>query len=125
MKSINFPKMLNTTSTSLISDRDATASNLKLLLASERGEFTYDPDFGTKIKRYFFEQNNNVLKDIIIDEIYTKIAMFMPQLVVTRSDIKITQTRGKLSASIKALNRVDYKTNMYDLVLFINDVEES
>ena len=77
MKSIGFPKMLNATSTVLTTDREATVKNLMLLLASEQGEFLSDPDFGVRIRHYMFEQNNYVLKEIIIDSIYTAIAKFM------------------------------------------------
>ena len=124
MKSIGFPKMLNATSTVLTTDREATVKNLMLLLASEQGEFLSDSDFGVRIRHYMFEQNNYVLKEIIIDSIYTAIAKFMPQLFVNRDDIEITQERGRLKAVIKALNRIDYTTNMYELVLFDEDIAE-
>ena len=71
--SIAFPKMFKSVRTLTVKDHDATESNLKLLLASERETLFGDPDFGTKTRRYIFEQNNEILRDIIIDEIYTAI----------------------------------------------------
>ena len=29
-----------------------------------------DPDFGIRLKRYTFNQNNYILRDVLIDEIY-------------------------------------------------------
>ncbi len=120
MKSIGFPKIFkNKTSSNIITDKEATLSNLKILLGSEKGQFLGDPYFGIRLKRYIFEPNNNVLKDIIIDEIYSQIKTFMPQLIVNRKDIDVIQTtKGKLVANIKATYVVDYSQENYSLVIF-------
>lgn len=118
MRSISFPKMFNSNSTRIIEDKEATKRNLQSLLHSEKGEFLSDPFYGIRLKRYLFEQNTGVLKDIIIDEIYTQIALFMPQLKTQRKDITITQDRYKLYARIKCTNRVDFTTDMFNIVIF-------
>ena len=118
MKSLAFPKMFNTNSTNITKDFEATKQNTLLLLRSEKGELGGDPYFGIRLKRYLFNQNSYILKDIIIDEIYTQLALFMPQLYVKRTDIKITQDRGILYCSFKATNQANYKTDMYNLVLY-------
>lgn len=118
MKSIAFPKMFNSNSTRIIEDKDATERNLRSLLHSEKGEFLSDPFYGIRLKRYLFEQNTGILKDIIIDEIYTQIALFMPQIKVHRKDITIVQDRYKLYATIKCINRVDFTTDMFNIVIF-------
>jgi phage baseplate assembly protein W len=46
---------------------------LKLLLLSDRGSFFGDPYYGTVIKRLIFEPNNVILRDIVIDAVYTAI----------------------------------------------------
>lgn len=117
MKSISFPKMFNSTSTKILSDKDATTQNLKNLLLSESNELSGDPDFGVALRRYFFEQNNYVLRDILIDEIYTKVSTFMPQLTINRSDISITIERATMYVTIKAINNLDFENNMYNIVL--------
>lgn len=121
MKSIAFPKMFNTTSTNIVKDFDATKQNTLLLLRSEKGELFGDPYFGIRLKKYIYEQNNYVLKDIIIDEIYTQLALFMPQLIVKRSDIKIEQSRATLYCYFKATNQANFKTDTYSLVLYKED----
>lgn len=117
MKSISFPKMFNSTSTRILSDREATSQNLKNLLMSESSELSGDPDFGVALRKYLFEQNNYVLRDILIDEIYTKVSTFMPQLTINRKDISITIERATMYVTIKAINNLDFETNMYNIVL--------
>lgn len=124
MKSIAFPQMFNTNSTNIIKDFNATKQNTLLLLRSEKGELFGDPYFGIRLKRYLFDQNNYILKDIIIDEIYTQLALFMPQLIVERRDIKIQQDRAKLYCTFKATNQANFKTDMYSLVLYDEDDQE-
>lgn len=103
-----------------VSDYDATLQNMKLLLGSEKGEFRFDPFFGIRLKRYLFEQNNPVLMDVLIDEIYEQLVIFMPQLIITRSDITLTKDTAKVYVNIKARNQKDFELNSYNLVLFNN-----
>ena len=57
--SFNFPNMLGSNSTNIITDKDAIKSNLRLLLASERTSLFGDPYFGTALKQPIFEQSNS------------------------------------------------------------------
>ena len=124
MKSISFPSMFGTTNTKVVSDsHDATFQNLLLLLGSEEGEFKSDPYFGLKLRRLIFEQNNFILRDIVVDGIYTKVKTFMPQLLVNRNDITLVVERAKISCNIKTVNRLDFTTDMYNLVLLTNEGE--
>lgn len=124
MKSIAFPKMFNANSTNISKDFNATKQNTLLLLRSEKGDLFGDPYFGIRLKRYLYDQNNYILKDVIIDEIYTQLALFMPQLVVNRRDIKIEQSRSKLYCSFKATNQANFKTDMYSLVLYDEEAQK-
>ena len=117
MYSIKFPDMLSNTITNIISDHEATASNLKLLLHSDKYSLLGDPYFGTNIKKLIFEQNNTVLRDLVIDDIYTAIITFMPQLVINRKDITVTSDRAHVYVNIKATNLIDYTTDMYNINL--------
>ena len=55
---------------------------------------------------------------MIIDDLYTAIKLFMPQIIVERKDITIkSDTRGTITANIKAVNRLDFSTDMYNIVL--------
>ena len=117
MYSLSFPEMVSNTSAKVIKDHDATASNLKLLLLSDKYSLFGDPYFGTSIKKLVFEQNNQVLKDLIIDDIYTAIATFMPQILIKRDDITVTSDMASVYVNIKATNLLDFTTDMYNINL--------
>lgn len=117
MYSINFPKMVSNTNAILISDHDATYQNLRLVLLSEKYTLLGDPYFGTNLKKLTFEQNNSILRDIVIDDIYNAILNFMPQLKINRNDITITSDKEKLYVNIKAVNYLDYQLDTYNINL--------
>ena len=122
VNSIQFPKMFTRTKTHLVQDYDATKQNLSMLLNSEQGELFGDPEFGTKLKCYLQDPNDNILADIIIDSIYTAIATFIPQVRIYRSDIEIVQSMGKLSVNIPCTNMETFQTDMYNIVLLQREV---
>lgn len=117
MKSIAFPKMFNNASTNILEDHDATESNLRLLLLSEKNELLGDPYFGIQLKKYLFEQNNSVMDTMLIDDIYTAIALFLPQLVVRRQDITLTHQGTELVCSIVGTNQLNFQLDSYDIVM--------
>lgn len=125
MRSIKFPQMFNTTAngTRVWKDSEhqqATTQNTKLLLQCERGELIGDPYFGLLLKHFMFDPNSYVLRDQIIDMIYTQLAVFIPQVHVERRDISVYQDRekGKLYCSFSGVSQIDYTVNTYNLVLF-------
>lgn len=118
VRSISFPNMFKNNSTQTVDDLNASKQNLKLTLLSEKGEFKYDPFFGVRLKKYMFDQNNFVLRDILLDEIYEQIVYFMPQLTVSRRDIRLTSEKHTLYVTIKGINKLDFTPNTYNLVLF-------
>lgn len=122
MNSINFPSIFSNNNTSVnTNSRDCTLENIKLVLSSEKGEFRFDPFFGIRLKRYWFEQNNNVLQDILIDEIYEQLTIFIPQIKLKRKDITLVRDRAKLYVNIKCRHEEDFELNSYSLVLYDND----
>jgi len=123
MYSINFPDMVSSVTTKLISDHDATVQNLKLVLLSDRGSLFGDPYFGTLWKRLLFDQNNVIIRDIIIDDILTTIETFIPQLLVTRKDITVTSDKYNVYITIKGTNLLDYQLDTYNIKLTGDEVE--
>ena len=123
MYSIKFPDMFSGVTTFLVEDKEATAQNLKLVLLSDRDSLFGDPYFGTIWRKLIFEQNNEILRDIIIDDILTTIQTFVPQLLTKREDITVTSDRYSVSINIKALNLLDYQTDMYSIKLMEDELE--
>ena len=127
MRSMKFPKMFNTNNTRAWKSseyNEATSQNTKLLLHCERGELIGDPYFGLLLKHFMFDPNSYVLRDQIIDMIYTQLAQFSPQVKVERKNISVYKDRekGKLYCEFSGINQIDYTVNTYTLVLF--DVSE-
>ena len=123
MRSIHFPHMFNTNSTRVWKSSEhlnATKQNTKLVLYSERGELIGYPYFGLMLRHFMFDQNNYILRDQIIDMIYTQLAIFIPQVHVERKDITVFQDRekAKLYCEFSGINQIDYQLNTYQLVLF-------
>jgi hypothetical protein len=85
-----------------------------------RGELLGDPYFGMLIKQYMYEPNSYILRDIIADMVYTQLAIFIPQLKITRQGITVLQNKrkGQLICQVSGINQIDYTPNTYELVLF-------
>ena len=123
MRSYKFPKMFRSNSSRIWREDEydkATRQNVLILLQSERGELECDPYFGILLKHYIFNQNSYILKDMLIDTIYTQIAIFLPQVKVSRNSIDIISDnlRGRLYCSFSGTNQIDYTHNTFNLLLF-------
>ena len=123
MRSYKFPKMFKSNSSQIWREDEygkATRQNALLLIQSERGEFECDPYFGILLKHYMFNQNSYILKDMLIDTIYTQIAIFLPQIRITRDSIDIVSDniKGKLYCRFSGTNQIDYTHNTFNLLLF-------
>ena len=123
MRSYKFPKMCKSNSSQIWREDEynrATRQNALLLLQSERGELVSDPYFGILLKHYMFNQNSYVLKDMLIDTIYTQIAIFLPQVKISRNSIDIItdKQKGRLYCKFSGTNQIDYTHNTFNLLLF-------
>lgn len=125
MNTIRFPKIFNNNSTAIVFDEnEATLQTLHLLCSSEIESLFGDPTFGLKLRRYAFNQNNYILRDILIDEIYTKIRTFCPWLILDRKNIIITQKYQKLYAEITCKQKSNFETNTFELnLLNLEEIE--
>lgn len=117
MLSLAFPNMFSNNTTLLVSDNEATLSNLRLLLGSDKFSLLGDPYFGTNLKQYIYEQSNTVFKDLLIDEIYVAIQTFMPQVYITRKDINIVSDQTKVYVEINCINKLTNVNNLYTIKL--------
>ena len=123
IKSIAFPNMFTRTSTNFVTDKEATFQNLKYLILSEKEELFGDPFYGVGLKKYLFDQNDTIIKDLVLDDMYTAIATFMPQLRINRNDLKLrTGDKGEIFVDIRAINQLDFTTDLYSIVLLETDV---
>ena len=124
ISSIAFPDMLSSSRMNIVQDTSATKSNLRLLLLSNKNSLFGDPYFGTELKNVIYSQNGAIIKDLIVDEIYTAIAVFMPQLRVKRDDISVESDGIDIYASFTALNLLNYTTDLYNIKLTNNEFQD-
>ena len=122
MNAVSFPNMLSANRTIIVKDLEATKQNLTCLLLSYKKTMLGDPYFGTNLRKLFYESNNDILRDLVIDDIYTSINTFMPQIRVIRKNIEVTSDRNSVYVHIKAQNMLDYSFEEYNIKLL--DVEE-
>ena len=123
MRSYKFPNMFRTNSSRIWREDEygkATRQNVLLLLQSERGELVCDPYFGILLKHYMFNQNSYILKDMLIDTIYTQIAIFLPQVKISRNSIELItdKIKGQIYCKFSGTNQIDYTHNTFNLLLF-------
>ena len=130
MRSYKFPNMFRPNSSRIWQETEynnATKQNVLLLLQSERGELECDPYFGILLKHYMFNQNSYILKDMLIDTLYTQIAIFLPQVKVTRNSIELISDRlkGRIYCKFSGINQIDYTHNTFNLLLFDETPQQS
>lgn len=86
-----------------VDDATAIKSDLVHLLLTSKGERYYLPEFGTNLKKYIFEPNDNITHAEIRQEINESVKKFIPNLSITSIDI--TQ---KENSEYVASVRLDY-----------------
>lgn len=118
MNSIKFPEMLASTKVNTVSDYYATLQNMKFVLLSNTGSLFGDPEYGVDLEQYMFNPNDTVLEAILRDEIYTKLATFIPQLKFSRDGIVITHEGSHVYINISAINQTNFTTNLYTIQAF-------
>lgn len=117
MYSLAWPDIFNASNTLLAEDKRATVNNLRLVLGSEKLGLFGDPKFGSNLKRFLFEQNSTWLHDMVRDEVYTIIRLYIPQIIVNRNDIKIRSEKASLFADITGRWYNDPKLDMFSIRL--------
>lgn len=117
MYSFAFPRMLNSTTANLLSDKEAIRSNMILLFSSERGTLFGDPYYGSELAKYLYEQSGSIVIDLLIDELYTTIKTFMPQVYVERKDIRVYAINTTLYADIKYYYIIDNTSDLFTIKL--------
>lgn len=124
MYSFGWPDMFSYRGSNLNNDKMAIKQNLLLLLNGERGTLFGDPGYGAALKRLLFEPNNTIIKDLIIDELYSCIQTFLPQVYVRRNDIQVS-SHGKLDvrADIRITYKFDNTQDLYSINLTSNEPE--
>jgi phage baseplate assembly protein W len=62
--------------------KEALSSDLLLLLLTQKGERYYEPNYGTNLLKYIFEQNDNITAKDIEEEIKNTVSEYIPNLKI-------------------------------------------
>ena len=62
--------------------KDALRSNLLLLLLTDKGERYYLPEYGTNLRKFVFEQKDQITQNDIESDIVETVNKFIPQLTI-------------------------------------------
>lgn len=101
-----------------VSDDELVKQSIIQIVTTTRGERVMRPDFGAAAHAYVFENNNDILAELIRDEIVSAISRFEPRAIVqnvvtTREDNSVTITIYYVVSltGIQASVSVDIPTN--------------
>lgn len=123
MYSLAWPDIFDSVNTKLLQDKDAIKSNLILLLNSDRLSLFGDPYYGTMLKPVIFQPNNNIIADLLIDELYTTIRNYIPQITVDRNSIRVMSDKIDLYVTINVIYNIDNTSDLYMINLTNNQQE--
>lgn len=84
-------------------DDRAIKSDLMHLIMTNKGERFYNPEFGTNLRRYIFEPNDNFTYSQIRDEIIDTVKKYIPNLKI--DEVLIEQSPSNEYA---AIIRIEY-----------------
>ena len=70
------------------STQEQAISNLKNLILTRQGERLYQPLFGTKLKDALFEQNTDVIKEVIRTSITDAVSFWLPYISINKLTIQ-------------------------------------
>jgi phage baseplate assembly protein W len=62
---------------------DEIRSSLTHLLLTNKGERYYKPDFGTNLRNFIFNPNDNTTYEAMREEVKTAVSRYFPQLQIT------------------------------------------
>lgn len=122
MYSIAFPNIFNGSTVNLYKDEVALKSNLRNLLASNRGGLFGDPHFGTALKPILWNQAHaDIMKELIRDEVYEAVLSYMPQTTIDRDDILVEEKSNVVRVTIQAVNDLGVMSDLMNIDLLKQD----
>lgn len=82
---------------SAVTDEDLIRQSIVQIVTTSKGERVMRPDFGCDAMSFIFENNNDLLAELIREEVTTAITKFEPRAIVrdvqtSRADSEVTIT---------------------------------
>lgn len=103
---------------------DQVKSDLLVLLLTEPGERVMLPEFGTPLRKYFFEPNDSAIIDNVKKTISDAISLWEPRIAVQNIDVLIG------GDTVSSLNNQDSRQDIQHILLIridfvnFNDIQK-
>lgn len=82
-------------------DKDAIRADLLHLLLTNKGERLYLPDFGSDLRKYIFEPNDNITHEDIRNNLNETIKRYIPNLVVNEISFRNDEIQELIIVELK------------------------
>lgn len=90
-RGIGFPFRIGPTSIpARATDADLIRQSLIQLMGTSRGERVMRPSYGVNAINYIFENNNDLLAELIQADVYAAVGTFEPRVILTRVTVSST-----------------------------------
>jgi phage baseplate assembly protein W len=81
-------------------DRDAIRADLLHLLLTNKGERLYLPDFGSDLKKYIFEPNDDITHEEIRDNLNETIKTYIPNLIINSIEFRNDEVQEAITVEL-------------------------
>ena len=100
------------------STEEQAISNLKNLILTRKGERLMQPDFGTNLYDYLFEQNTIDLRETIQTELENDIKFWLPYIII--DNLTVTGNEDAYSIAISIVFRVTQQGYNQTITVFVS-----
>jgi phage baseplate assembly protein W len=84
-------------------DAEAIKQSIRNIILTNKGERPFEPNFGSNLRRYLFENFSLITKDQIETEIRTAINTFEPRVIIADLEVKDFPERNAINIHLVVL----------------------
>lgn len=95
----------------VFSTKEQLKYNLINLILTEKGERIENPNFGTNIRKFLFENNSDGIKNKIYNDIINSVESYLPEVIIENININESY-REYNSLNIEIIYRVKNSNNI-------------
>lgn len=80
-----------------------------------------DPDFGSNLRTIIYDQINDDLPELLIDDIVTNLTIYEPRIYITENDVMVTYDGDRVRLYLSYIERNTGRKYSLDLAIFRGD----
>ena len=97
---ISFPFRRGSTSVPVrATNNDLIRQSLVQIMGTKKGERVMRPDYGSNAINYIFDNNNDLLAELIRSDLYSSIGRYEPRVIIT--GIQVIQTDEQVDVTVQ------------------------